>query len=33
MTTIEEIAQLKKTADIYRETFYIYTHWKNQDAN
>lgn len=33
MASIEEIAELKKATDLYRETFYIYTHWKNQDAN
>lgn len=24
------MAQLKKEADLYRESFYVYTHWKDQ---
>jgi hypothetical protein len=31
MITLEELTQLRKEADLYRETFYAYTHWKNQE--
>lgn len=31
MLTTEQFSELKRAADAYRETFHVYTHWKNQE--
>ena len=32
MITTEKYSELKKAADLYRETFHVYTNWKNQEV-
>ena len=32
MITTETYSELKKAADLYREFFHVYTHWKNQEV-
>jgi hypothetical protein len=31
MLTAEQFSELKTAADTYRQTFHVYTHWKNQE--